>query len=84
MTREQIIESACEAEEVFGADELERHAAQYPPLTAYRVTLSDGTSYVTNMAAGVTLEEARAYFIGQPFEQADEKTTLTAVAVDPA
>ncbi len=51
-------------------------------LTAYRVTMSDGSSYETSMAAGITLEEARAYFIGQPQEQPDEKTILTAAAVE--
>jgi len=54
----------------------------YPPLTACRVSLSDGTSYVTSMAAGVTLADARAYFVGKWFEQADEKTMLQAVAVE--
>ena len=54
-----------------------------PPLTAYTVTLSDGSFYTTNMAAGVTLEQARAYFLGNWFEQSDEKTMLQAVAVDP-
>lgn len=32
-------------------------------LTSYRVHLNDGTSYVTSMAAGITLEKARAYFV---------------------
>lgn len=41
------------------------------PLTAYRVHRSDGTTYVTNMAAGVTLAQARAYFIGA-FQYYDE------------
>jgi len=58
------------------------NTATYPPLSAYRVTLSDGSSYETNMAAGITLEEARAYFIGQRFEQPDETTILTAIAVE--
>ena len=40
-------------------------ATVYAPLTAYRIHRDDGTSYVTSMAAGVTLEQARAYFIGQ-------------------
>ena len=53
------------------------------PLTAYTVTMSDGSFYTTNMAAGITLEEARAYFFGQWFEQADEKTMLQAIAVEP-
>ena len=55
---------------------------QYPPLTAYTVTMSDGSFYTTEMAAGITLEEARAYFLGQWCEQADEKTMLQAVAVE--
>lgn len=36
----------------------------FAPLTAYRVHRSDGSIYITNMAAGVTLDQARAYFIG--------------------
>ncbi len=40
----------------------------HQPLTAYRVTYADGTEYVTNMAANVTLEEARRYFSGKFFE----------------
>ena len=55
---------------------------KYPSLTAYTVTMSDGSFYTTNMAAGITLEEARAYFLGQWFEQADEETMLQAVAVE--
>lgn len=39
-------------------------------LPAYRVTAKDGTSYVTSMAAGITLEEARSYFVGQTVEVA--------------
>lgn len=34
------------------------------PLTAYKVHMKDGTSYVTSMAAGVTLATAKAYFLG--------------------
>lgn len=44
---------------------------EYPPLTAYRVTRSDGSSYVTDMAADVTLADARAYFIGSRRELAE-------------
>jgi hypothetical protein len=51
-------------------------------LTAYKVYLNDGSNYVTNMAKDVTLEMARAYFIGQWFEQSDEKTMLQAVNVE--
>lgn len=36
-------------------------------LTAYRITSSDGSSYVTSMAAGVTLDDAKKYFLGQVF-----------------
>jgi hypothetical protein len=35
------------------------------PLPAYKITHADGSSYVTSMAANVTLADARAYFIGQ-------------------
>jgi L-fucose isomerase-like protein len=61
---------------------MNRKSQRFRPLTAYRVTLSDGSSYATNMAAGVTLEEARAYYIGNWFEQPDERTMLQAVAVE--
>ena len=53
----------------------------YPPLTAYRVFLSNGTNYVTSMAAGVTLQQARDYFMGQPLEQPDG-STLTVTNVE--
>ncbi|CAB4171818.1 hypothetical protein UFOVP930_22 [uncultured Caudovirales phage] len=33
-------------------------------MPAFRVHLDDGTSYVTSMAHGVTLDDARAYFVG--------------------
>lgn len=36
-------------------------------LTAYRVTYDDGSSYCTAMAAGVTLTDARNYFMGKTF-----------------
>jgi hypothetical protein len=53
----------------------------YPPLTAFRVFLSNGTNYVTNMAAGVTLEEASRYFVGSPLEQHDG-SVVTATKVE--
>jgi hypothetical protein len=53
------------------------------PLPAFKITLNDGSSYVTSMAHGVTLEQAKAYFLGQPFTQADETTILTVVTVEP-
>ncbi len=40
-------------------------------LPAYRVIYADGTSYVTSMAKGITLDQARAYFVGESFEQFD-------------
>jgi hypothetical protein len=52
---------------------------QYPPLTAYRVTRSDGSSYVTDMAADVTLADARAYFVGARQETDDGTVTVTDV-----
>ena len=39
----------------------------FEPLTAYRVTYRDGSTTSTNMAAGVTLDQAKAYFIGKWF-----------------
>ncbi len=50
-------------------------------LPAYRVYLSDGSTYVTSMAQGVTIGQARAYFVGQWFTQSDEVTKLQAVKV---
>ena len=37
-------------------------------LTAYRITYADGTVEQTNMAANVTLEDARQYFSGKWFD----------------
>lgn len=54
------------------------------PLPAYRVTMSDGSSYVTSMAKGVTLEDARAYFLGQSLVQSDERTMLRVTNVETA
>lgn len=34
-------------------------------MPAFRISLVDGTSYVTSMAVGVTLAMAKAYFLGQ-------------------
>lgn len=38
-------------------------------LPAYRVHRDDGTSYVTSMAIGITLEMARDYFLGHVTEE---------------
>jgi hypothetical protein len=54
------------------------------PLTAYRIHLSNGTSYATNMAHNVTLEDAKDYFHNASIEQADERTFLRVVDVTPA
>jgi hypothetical protein len=43
----------------------------YPPLTAYRVTYHDGSTTSTSMAASVTLDDAKKYFIGQWFNFGD-------------
>jgi len=37
-------------------------------LPAYKITYADGSTSRTSMAAHVTLEDARAYFIGQKFD----------------
>lgn len=36
--------------------------------TAFKITYADGTTTNTSMAAGVTLDEAREYFIGKRFD----------------
>jgi hypothetical protein len=40
-----------------------------PPLPAYRVFLANGESYVTSMARNITLDKARAYFIGASIDR---------------
>ena len=51
-------------------------------LPAYRVHLSDGSSYITSMAHGITLDQAKDYFVGQWLIQDDETTHLQAVTVE--
>lgn len=55
-------------------------------LTAYKVYLNDGSDYVTNMAEGITLDEAKKYFIGQWFTEENqytgEETHRQAIAVE--
>jgi hypothetical protein len=51
-------------------------------LPAFKISLSDGSSYITSMAAGISLEAARAYFLGHWFTQSDEVTQLQAVQVE--
>lgn len=43
-------------------------------LTTFRVHLDNGTSYVTNMAKGVTLSQAEAYFAQGPIEVSDTES----------
>lgn len=45
-----------------------RFAPKYPPLTAYKITYSNGKTTSTSMAAGITLGDAKQYFIGQWFD----------------
>lgn len=54
------------------------NAAATRTLTAFRVTYADGSSYVTSMAAGVTLRDAALYFVGQEIEQADGSVKVVA------
>ena len=37
-------------------------------LTAYKITYADGSTSSTNMAAHVTLDNAKKYFIGERFD----------------
>ena len=37
-------------------------------LTSYKITYADGSTTSTNMAAHVTLDDAKQYFIGQRFD----------------
>lgn len=48
----------------------------YPPLTSWKITYVDGTFYKTNMAAGVALADAEAYFVNQRLEQPDGSMKL--------
>ena len=51
-------------------------------LPAYRVTFDDGTTLETSMARGITLDDAKAYYIGTPFVRDDETTFRTGVSVE--
>jgi hypothetical protein len=41
---------------------------EYPPLTTYKIAYRDGSTSVTNMAAGITLPDAQNYFLGRYFD----------------
>lgn len=79
MTRE-------EASKIIGEilEEAKRYAPTYPPLTAYKVTYRDGSTTSTNMAAGVTLEDAQKYFVGKWFARGTypDDTMKQAVSVE--
>jgi hypothetical protein len=60
----------------------EQKDMKYPPLTAFRITFDDGSVIATNMAAGITLAEATAYYVGQRFVNQDEVTFRTGVKVE--
>jgi hypothetical protein len=53
-------------------------------LTAYKITTEKGVSWSTSMAAGVTLEDAEKYFIGQRFGMGidDNEDMQTAISVE--
>ena len=51
-------------------------------LPAFKISLSDGSSYIASMAAGTSLKAARAYFLGHWFTQSNEMTQLQAVQVE--
>lgn len=54
----------------------------YTGMPAFKVTYHNGKSYVTSMAKGVTLADAKRYFLGNWMEQPDEKTMLQVVKVE--
>ncbi len=54
---------------------------QHPPLTAFRIYFDDGTNYATNMASGVTLQQATDYYVGKMFEKT-ETTFHKAIRVE--
>lgn len=51
-------------------------------LPVFKITYNNGSSYVTSMAEGITIDQAKEYFLNQSFVQSDETTFLTVVKVD--
>lgn len=43
-------------------------------MPSFKITLDNGDSYVTSMAAGVTFAQASDYFLGNSFTQKDESS----------
>ncbi len=62
-------------------------------MKSFQVFYSDGSSQMTSMAEGVTLEEARRYFVGQVFAfpardqfydtENEREHHVTAIGVEP-
>jgi hypothetical protein len=50
-------------------------------LPAYRITFDDGDTIETSMAADVTLEDAKAYYLGNQFNLGDGPKDRMATAV---
>jgi hypothetical protein len=55
---------------------------KYAPLSAFVVSYSDGRSRVVNMAAGITLKQARLYFVGNWFEFNESEPTVQCTGVE--
>ena len=65
------------------------HSLRPSELQTFRVTYNDGTSYVTSMAIGITLQQARNYFFGvstvvHEDENTGREVRKTVVAVEEA
>ncbi len=56
------------------------YASQGMP--AFRIHLANGKSYVTSMAKGISLQDARKYFMGQYIEWIEGKPAVRVVSVD--
>lgn len=50
-------------------------------LPAFRITCADGYNYVTSMAVGVTLADAKSYFLGQRSVREDSRGVETSCKV---
>ncbi len=55
-------------------------------LAAYKITASNGKTWITSVSATTTEAEARAYFLGKTFTdenpETGEETTYTAIAIE--
>jgi hypothetical protein len=50
--------------------------------SVYKITLENGHSWTTSMAKGITLDQARKYFMGQLIEMPDEKSSSIVASVE--